>query len=119
MKHVAVLPFKTFAEVWEFPVSPCPDHPFGVFDSWHSLGKHHGAHRKPGDLARLFAVLGEQVERQGGYVNVYLDPRVAMDSGELEGMLQCLSTSSIEVLDYGMLAQRLKSPVPALEKSIE
>ena len=113
------VPFKTSAAVWEFPVSPCPDHPFGVFDSWHSLGKHHGAHQNPGDLAGLFAILGEQVERQGGYVNVYFDPRVAMDSGELERMLQYLSASSIEVLGYGLLAERLRVPVPALEKSTE
>ncbi|MBN98109.1 MAG: hypothetical protein CME16_02495 [Gemmatimonadetes bacterium] len=116
---VGGVPFKTSAEVWEFPVSPCPDHPFGVFDSWHSLGKHRGAHRKPGELAGLFAILGEQVERQGGYVNVYLDPRAAIDSGELQGMLQYLSNSNIEVLDYGLLVERLKLPVPALEKSIE
>ena len=32
-------PHLTSSGVWEFPLSPCPDHPFGVLDSWHSLGK--------------------------------------------------------------------------------
>jgi peptidoglycan/xylan/chitin deacetylase (PgdA/CDA1 family) len=101
------VPFQTPSGVWEFPLSPCPAHPFGVFDSWHSLGKRNGAHARPGELTALFVRLCEQVQGRGGYVNVYLDPRDALDSGELRRMLDYLRGSGLVVLSYGALLERL------------
>ena len=112
------VPFRTGEGLWEFPVSPCPEHPFGVLDSWHSLGKLGASHSRPGELAALFADLGETVERNGGYVNVYLDPRVSLESGELESMLQFLRGRSIPVLVYGDLAGRLDETVGNKESTL-
>lgn len=80
------LPFRRKSGIWEIPLSPCPEHPFGVFDSWHSLSKHGAAHTGNGKLAGLFARLCEQV-KEGGYINTYFDPRDVFDSGELKLML--------------------------------
>ena len=101
-------PFRTPEGIWEFPVSPCPAHPLGVFDSWHSLGKHRAAHARPGELAALFAELAGTVVRDGGYVNVYFDPRDSLESGELERVLQYLRRASLEVVGYGGLVERLE-----------
>ncbi len=100
-------PYQTDAGIWEFPLSPCPAHPFGVFDSWHSLGKRDGAHARPGEMTALFVRLCEQVQGRGGYVNIYLDPRDALDSGELRRILDYLRGSSLVVLNYGPLLERL------------
>ena len=100
-------PFKTAAGIWEFPLSPCPAHPYGVFDSWHSLGKHQGAHARPGEMTALFVRLCERVQGRGGYVNIYLDPRDSLDSGELRRMLDYLRSSSLVVVVYGSLLERL------------
>ena len=119
------IPFKTPENVWEFPVSPCPEHPFGVFDSWHSLGKHGATHRGEGELSGLFAVMGETVQREGGYINVYFDPWEGLESGELERILEYLRHNSIPVLVYGALFQKLRlgdageSGEPALDGSLD
>lgn len=101
------VPYQTPSGIWEFPLSPCPAHPFGVFDSWHSLGKRDGAHARPGELTALFVRLCEQVQGRGGYVNIYLDPRDSLDSGELRRMLDYLRGSGLVVLTYGALMERM------------
>jgi len=100
-------PYQVPGGIWEFPLSPCPAHPFGVLDSWHSLGKRDGAHARPGELTALFVRLCEQVQGRGGYVNIYLDPRDALDSGELRRMLDYLRGSSLVVLSYASLLERI------------
>ncbi|MCC7264379.1 MAG: polysaccharide deacetylase family protein [Candidatus Latescibacteria bacterium] len=100
-------PYQAAGGIWEFPLSPCPAHPFGVLDSWHSLSKRDPAHSRPGELTALFVRLCEQVQGRGGYVNIYLDPRDALDSGELRRMLDYLRRSSIVVLGYAELLERL------------
>lgn len=102
------MPFQIQANVWEFPLSPCPRHPFGVFDSWHSLGKRGARHTRPGELAVLFARLCEQVQGKGGYVNIYLDPREALESGELQRMLDYLRGSGLTVLVYRDLLEKIE-----------
>jgi peptidoglycan/xylan/chitin deacetylase (PgdA/CDA1 family) len=100
-------PYQTDGGIWEFPLSPCPAHPFGVFDSWHSLSKRDPAHGRPGELTALFVRLCEQVQGRGGYVNIYLDPRDALDSGELRRMLDYLRGSGLVVLGYAALLERM------------
>lgn len=108
-------PFRVPAGIWEFPVSPCPAHPFGVFDTWHSLGKRGGAHARPGELTSLFIRLCERVQGRGGYVNVYLDPRDALDSGELRRMLDYLRSCTLAVVDYATLLEKMEAdPTSAL-----
>ena len=100
------LPFRHTSGVLEFPLSPCPRHPFGVFDSWHSLGKRNGAHPESGEMTRLFRQYAELILAEGGYANVYFDPRDMLDSGELVRFLDCLQDSGLEVVAYGTLATR-------------
>ncbi|MBM3279379.1 MAG: polysaccharide deacetylase family protein [Candidatus Handelsmanbacteria bacterium] len=101
------IPYQAGGGVWEFPLSPCPAHPFGVLDSWHSLSKRDPAHGRPGELTSLFVRLGEQVQGRGGYVNIYLDPRDALDSGELRRILDYLRHSGLVVLNYADLLERI------------
>ncbi len=101
------IPYQVAGSIWEFPLSPCPAHPFGVLDSWHSLSKRDPAHSRPGELTALFVRLCEQVQGRGGYVNIYLDPRDALDSGELRRMLDYLRGSNLVVLSYAELLERM------------
>jgi len=100
-------PFRVPEGVWEFPLSPCPFHPLGAFDSWHSLSKNRAAHAVRGELAGLFSLLCEQVQAEGGFVNIYLDPKDIFESGELELILNELKERKIEVLPYRMLVGQL------------
>ena len=100
------LPYRHDSGIVELPLSPCPRHPFGVLDSWHSVGKHGAAHHGPGELTGLFRELVELTLAQGGYANVYFDPRAMLDSRELVGVLDCLQGSGLETIDYADLASR-------------
>jgi len=100
--RVGPVPFQAHKGVWEIPVSPCPEHPFGVFDSWHSIGKCNASHSEVGGLTSLFADLLDAVivGNRGGLVNIYLDPWDAVESGELRGMLELLRERSILTSSY-------------------
>jgi peptidoglycan/xylan/chitin deacetylase (PgdA/CDA1 family) len=108
-------PYRTPEGIWEIPVSPCPLHPFGVFDSWHSLSKCGASHKAPGELSGLFATLIHTVAQDGGLANVYFDPKDVLESGELEQMLSILSESDIEVVDYRELVCNEQNRAAAFE----
>ena len=57
-------------------------------------------------MTRLFSKYAELILAQGGYANVYFDPRAMLDSGELVRFLDCLRDSGLEVVDYGTLVAR-------------
>ena len=99
-------PYVTDEGIWEIPVSPCPRHPMGVFDSWHSIGKCNAAHAEPGQLSGLFAELLAAARAEGGLVNVYFDPLAALESGELRRMLEMLKGESIPVALYADLCNQ-------------
>lgn len=101
-------PFKTGEGVWELPISPCPRHPFGVFDSWHGLAKTGASHRREGALAGLLSELISLVARQGGLVNIYFDPCDMLRSGEMDRVLNELAASDVPVINYGELVDRLE-----------
>ena len=104
------LPHQHPCGVWEIPLSPCPAHPFGVFDSWHSLGKRRAAHAERGELAALFGRLGDRVLSGGGLVNAYFDPKDVLESGEMERILQVLKDRAIPVGSYQTLLGVLEPP---------
>lgn len=106
------LPYLTTGSIWEFPLSPCPRHPFGVFDSWHALGKHGASHSAPGDLSHLFKELCENVLRTGGYANVYFDPYDLLHSGELERILEYVKSTQLEVIGYEKLISKISRETP-------
>jgi hypothetical protein len=111
-------PYSTPEGVWEIPVSPCPLHPFGVFDSWHSLSKQGASHACQGELAVLFARLLDVVTENGGLANVYFDPKDVFESGELERILQIVDDCAIEVVDYDGLMRMLQSAPASAETTV-
>jgi peptidoglycan-N-acetylglucosamine deacetylase len=102
-------PFCTEEGLWEFPLSPCPEHPYGVFDSWHSISKHGASHQGKGQLGRLFGKLLDTTLAQGGLVNIYLDPKDALESGELADILATINASGVPVRSYLGLAEQLSA----------
>jgi peptidoglycan-N-acetylglucosamine deacetylase len=108
--HTGPLPYQTSDGIWEIPLSPCPLHPFGVFDSWHSIGKCKATHSGRGELTALFAdLLGTTFSgEEGGLVNIYLDPWDAVHSGELRTMLELVQERSIATICYGDLCDELE-----------
>ena len=101
-------PFKVGESLWELPLSPCPQHPFGVFDSWHSISNARAWHKGEGQMAQLFCELIELVKEQGGLVNVYFDPCDMLRSGELDRVLAVLAASGLPVVSYGQLIEQLE-----------
>lgn len=105
----AGVPYRVYDELWEFPVSPCPNHPFGVLDSWHAIGKGNPSHPRPGALTAMFQVAAARISADGGYLNAYLDPKACVDSGELERILCCLLDSGLPIVTYGDLVANLET----------
>lgn len=80
------LPFR-IGGIIEFPLSPCQKHPFGVFDTWHSLKRGEGKHKKEGEFYALFKELLEIGIATNSYVNVYFDPQDIVNLKDFEQML--------------------------------
>ena len=100
-------PFQVADGLWELPLSPCPRHPYGVFDSWHSLAKTGASHGEAGALAGLFGELLGQVVRCGGLANIYLDPCDMLRSGEMERLMAVLADREIPVASFGEVVDYL------------
>ena len=96
------LPFRAAEGVWEFPVSTCPRHPFAVLDSWHALRKRNARHLSDGEFAGLCREAVTLAERHGGYLNLYLDPRDAIEYEQAAAGLAELAPSrhSLEIVTY-------------------
>ena len=60
-------------------------------------------------------MLGETVEQEGGYINVYLDPKISIESGELERILDYLHSCSLQIADYGNLVEQIEAAIPGRE----
>ena len=73
--------------ILELPLSPCPKHPFGVFDTWHSLERGCGSHKKEGEFYKLFKELIEIGINTNSYINVYFDPQDVVKLKEFKMML--------------------------------
>ena len=68
-------PFRTAQGIWEFPVSPCPAHPFGVFDTHHAFRKKRAWHQEKGAFFALFQELLQLGMQSAAHINLYFDPR--------------------------------------------
>ena len=92
--------------VWELPLSPCPLHPFGILDSYHSVQAPDARHRGEGEFEGLLAELLEEGLLRGAYLNLYLDPS---DVASREGFWRFLdrARASLEILPYSALLERL------------
>lgn len=80
------LPFKK-NEIIEFPLSNCPEHPFAVFDTWHSLNRGNRKHAKRGEFYRLFKKLVDIGIDTNSYINLYFDPQDVVNLEEFKLML--------------------------------
>lgn len=89
-------------EIWEFPVSACPRHPFGVFDTWHSLQRGRKRHVKKREFYRLFRELIDLGIDTNSYINVYLDPQDVVGLKDFSHMLDYLrqKESNIWIVPY-------------------
>lgn len=80
------LPFMK-ENILEIPLSPCPKHPFGVFDSYHSFERGGGWHKKDGVFFRLFKELIQMGISTNSYINVYWDPQDIMKLNNFKNLL--------------------------------
>ena len=80
------LPFEK-GGIIEFPLSGCPRHPFGVFDTWHSLERGEGKHKKEKEFYELFKELIDIGGSNNSYINIYLDPQDIVSLEEFKEML--------------------------------
>jgi len=78
----------------ELPVSPCPKHPWNTLDSYHSLQM--GAHTKEGEFRSLFERLTEIISRNGGFVNIYVDPFHVVKNKDFIGILDHIESKKGE-----------------------
>lgn len=100
------LPFMK-GDILELPLSPCPKHPFGVFDTWHSLERGGGLHKKEGEFYKLFTELIEIGVKTNSYINVYFDPQDIVKIREFEMMLEHVNArrKDIRVAKYEDVAK--------------
>jgi len=89
--------------ITEFPLSPCPDHPFGVFDTWHSLKRGNGLHCKKGEFFALFKDLVQIGLKYHLFLNTYFDPMDVMDLRDFVMILDYLDEikNEIAIKRYG------------------
>ena len=93
----AGLPFRKENGILEFPVSPCPEHPFGILDTHHAYRKKHAWHRKPGKFYALFRELLEIGIRSQAHINLYFDPRDVMVHDDCLKIFEFVSEKQQEV----------------------
>lgn len=75
VRHNNGVPFLTEEKILEFPLSGCPKHPFGVFDTWHSFRAPRATHKNENEFHGLFKKLIEIGINTNSYINVYFDPQ--------------------------------------------
>jgi hypothetical protein len=86
--------------IWEFPMSSCPLHPFDLFDTWHSLNRGPKHHHMPGQFYNMFEMLVKMAEENGAYVNFYIDPQDVYKNDDFIKMLKYLSERRDRVKTY-------------------
>lgn len=81
----------------EFPVSACPKHPFGVFDTWHSLARGCKKHVEDGEFYTLFKELVDFAIDTNSYINVYFDPQDVVNLKEFKQILDYLEKKKNDI----------------------
>lgn len=83
--------------IQEFPLSPCPEHPHGILDTWHSLERGVGKHTD--NFLEVFKKLIDKTIEKSSYMNVYFDPQ-DLDKQKLEGICDIIEESQIRIKKY-------------------
>ena len=104
-------PFLTGEGILEFPLSPCPKHPFAIFDSWHTTSPRtpSSVHRDSHDFLKWFQRLVNLAITTRSYINVYWDPQDVIKVVTFEQVLKYLADRSdkIWVATYSQVASML------------
>lgn len=105
-------PFVTDQGVLEFPVSPCPAHPFGILDTHHAFRKNRAWHRQPGAFAALFEELLEIGIQTHAHINLYFDPQDVMRYEDARQVFAVLRErrDEVHVLSYAEMVSRFVFP---------
>ncbi len=80
------LPYRESGDLVEFPISPCPMHPFQAFDTFHAFRSSMTRHRE-GTFFDALDYLTDYAIDRGMYVNVYFDPQDLSNLPALESAL--------------------------------
>lgn len=81
----------------EFPISGCPKHPFGVFDTWHSFRATRSTHRGEEEFYGLFKELVEIGVKTNSFINVYFDPQDVIKLKNFKNLLDYIEEKRREV----------------------
>ncbi len=81
----------------EFPLSNCPKHPLAVFDTWHSLRRGNGKHKKSGEFYGLFKKLIDIGINTNSYINLYFDPQDVVNLEEFRLVLDYIEERRGEI----------------------
>ncbi|MCX6718066.1 MAG: polysaccharide deacetylase family protein [Candidatus Staskawiczbacteria bacterium] len=84
-------------EIMEFPLSTCPKHPFAIFDTWHSLERGDGEHKKNGEFYKLFKKLMDIGIDSGSYINLYFDPQDIAGNEDFKLMLDYIAEKKEDI----------------------
>jgi len=107
MMDVQATPVKVANGLIECPLSPCPDHIYTVFDSYHmSRGKTLLNRHTPREYFERGRVLAEMAIRHRSYINTYFDPIHVMHCEPFWEFAELLAKStSIRLMTYSDLAK--------------
>lgn len=83
--------------IMEFPLSNCPKHPFAVFDTWHSLERGNGKHKKNGEFYELFKKLMDESINANSYINLYFDPQDVINLKEFRLILDYIEQKKEDI----------------------
>lgn len=102
-------PFLTEEAIVEFPLSPCPAHPFVIFDSLHTTSERvTGAqHKNCDNFYKWFTRLINVAIRTDSYINVYFDPQDIVKVSSFEKVLEYIRKreNEIQVTTYRQIIE--------------
>ncbi len=105
-------PYLEENNIWEFPLSVCPAHPFTVFDTWHSLNTKRLSHRiKHRTEKQYFELLKKLIDigiETKSYINLYLDPLDIHRLNDLEKIFNYLKErkDDLSLLTYDEILKK-------------
>ncbi|MFA6216030.1 MAG: polysaccharide deacetylase family protein [Candidatus Omnitrophota bacterium] len=112
------MPFMAKEEIWEFPLTTCPKHPFTVFDTWHSFNSkrlfYRMIHSTEEEYINLFKELVELGISTNSYINIYIDPFDVLKMNKFGSILDFINEKEPE-----MLVATYKDIIEGHEKATE
>lgn len=105
-------PFVQADGILEFPLSPCPAHPFGLLDTHHAFRKQRAWHRQPGAFFALFQELLQVGIHSQAHINLYFDPRDVVLYDDFVRIFDLLAEHLHDVhgLDYATMLDQFAFP---------